>query len=176
MSPSTKHPLVKRHTLRPRLFAWPTISKMSGRRRGSPPFIPNHLTPNLWTSSTRCSASLVLNSLGAFAPVASTLQYLQRALQAPVALQEVINNGPLFAKQEFPFKYVLNFYIVYFSGVSLKKILRFPIFSALLAVFAEKSFSASGKYLQFCRLKALSCKANAGQTASCPFNNLFYLR
>jgi len=40
----------------------------------------------------------VLNSLGAGAPEASTLQYLQRALQAPVALQEVISSGPLLAK------------------------------------------------------------------------------
>jgi hypothetical protein len=40
----------------------------------------------------------VVNSLGAGAPVASTLQYLQRALQAPVALQEVISKGPLSVK------------------------------------------------------------------------------
>jgi hypothetical protein len=30
--------------------------------------------------------------------LASTLQYLQRALHAPVALQEVISKGPLFVK------------------------------------------------------------------------------
>src|SRR3989304_6393465 len=77
---------------------------MSFRIRGSPPFMPNHLTPKLWTSSTKCKASFVVNSLGACAPDASTLQYLQRALQAPVALQEVISNGPLFAKLKFTFK------------------------------------------------------------------------
>src|SRR3972149_12061803 len=71
---------------------------MSFRIRGSPPFMPNHLTPKLWISSTKCKASFVVNSLGACLPVASTLQYLQRALQAPVALQEVISNGLLFAK------------------------------------------------------------------------------
>jgi len=57
----------------------------------------------------------VLNSLGAGAPVASTLQYRQRALQAPVALQEVISSGPLLAKLKFTLKlssmihHLLNF-------------------------------------------------------------------
>jgi hypothetical protein len=79
---------------------------MSFRSRGSPPFKPNQRTPKLDTSSTKRNASFVLNSLGAAAPVASTLQYRQRALQAPVALQEVINNGPFFAKLEFTFNFV----------------------------------------------------------------------
>jgi hypothetical protein len=75
---------------------------MSLRRRGSPPFKPNQRTPKSYTASTNSNASFVLNSLGAAAPVASTLQYRQRALQDPVALQEVINNGPLFANLESP--------------------------------------------------------------------------
>jgi hypothetical protein len=75
---------------------------MSFLRRGSPPFIPNHLTPNFFISSTSFRASCVFSSLGAGPPEASTLQYLQRALQAPVDLQEVMSNGPLSAKQNSP--------------------------------------------------------------------------
>jgi hypothetical protein len=41
----------------------------------------------------------VVNSLPVCLPVASTLQYAQRALQAPVALQEVISKGPFFSNQ-----------------------------------------------------------------------------
>src|SRR3990170_5067505 len=95
---------------------------MSFRIRGSPPFMPNHLTPKLWISSTKCKASFVVNSLGACSPVASTLQYLHRALQAPVALQEVISNGLLFAKLNLSLN-SFRYFIFHLAVLALKKIL-----------------------------------------------------
>ncbi len=87
---------------------------MSSRINGSPPFRPNHLTPKLCTSSTKCRASFVVISLDDRLPLASTLQYLQRALHAPVALQEVISKGPLFVKAKFP-QILFADFIIYFK-------------------------------------------------------------
>jgi hypothetical protein len=71
-----------------------------------------------------------VSSRGAFLPVASTLQYLQRALQAPVALQEVISNGPFFAKLKFTLKFSSLVHHLPFSFLfNLKKIVRYsPVF------------------------------------------------
>src|SRR5674476_614612 len=75
-------------------------------------------------------ASWVVISLRECVPVASTLQYLQRALQAPVALQEVISKGPFFSVKvkspQVPFSNSLFTLRVLFV---LKKIVRFLVFS-----------------------------------------------
>jgi hypothetical protein len=67
----------------------------------------------------------VVISLAACLPVASTLQYLQRALQAPVALQEVISNGPLLAKVKTTLKFSsLIDHLLQKFPFNLKKIVR----------------------------------------------------
>jgi hypothetical protein len=75
----------------------------------------------------------VLNSLGAGAPVASTLQYLQRALQAPVALQEVISSGPLLAKLKSTLKLSSSIHHLPLDFSNLKKIMRRTRFFAFHA-------------------------------------------
>jgi hypothetical protein len=83
----------------------------------------------------------VLISLGACLPEASTLQYLQRALQVPVALQEVISKGPLLVKAKIhpQILFADSSFILTFL-FNLKKIVRcYPvfIFSAILAHFCS---------------------------------------
>jgi hypothetical protein len=79
----------------------------------------------------------VVISLGACFPVASTLQYLQRALQAPVALQEVISKGPLCAKVKIHPQILLADSLLTLTFLfNLKKIMRCSLVSILSGILA----------------------------------------
>lgn len=102
--------------------------------------MPNQRTPNLATSSTRWKASCVVSSLGALAPVASTLQYLHRALHAPVERHEVISNGPLcssvFVTRNTSCKFYVLTFLKFTNTLQPKKDFAMLLFGAVLVWFA----------------------------------------
>jgi len=72
------------------------------------------------------------------------LQYLHQALQAPVARQEVISNGPLFVKVKIHPQIPFRWFIIYLNvSLQLKKdcvVAPVFVFSGKLAHFSRKFF------------------------------------